>query len=171
MSATVKTKIQWKKDVLEKVVGRQEKALVAAGFQLESYIKRHFTGLSKSSIAANKAIKRMGGKVVHAASSPGQPPAVDTGRLRASISTNWTQSGMARGRVDSKALEEDGIGNPGGKNINPFSGGQFKVAVGTNVDYGPPLEFGTVNMAARPFMRPAYDFNRNKITKMMARNK
>ncbi|MNW51937.1 hypothetical protein D3C74_294360 [compost metagenome] len=29
------------------------------------------------------------------------------------------------------------------------------VDIGTNVDYGPPVEFGTRFMAAQPFMRPA----------------
>jgi HK97 gp10 family phage protein len=52
--------------------------------------------------------------------------AVDTGRLRASIT--WRLGKDARGLV--------GI-------------------VGTNVEYAPFLEFGTRYMAAQPFLRPA----------------
>lgn len=63
------------------------------------------------------------GNVTHRASAPGDPPAVDTGRLRQSL-------GVQR------------IGN-----------GHYRV--GTNVEYAPLLEFGTRQMAARPFMRPA----------------
>jgi HK97 gp10 family phage protein len=62
----------------------------------------------------------------HRASAPGEPPAVDTGRLRNSID-------YALGTESTGAY----------------------VDVGTNVDYAPPLEHGTSRMAARPFMRPA----------------
>lgn len=63
--------------------------------------------------------------VTHVASAPGQPPAVDTGRLRSS----YTYA------VGSEA-------------------GQDFVAIGTSVDYAPPLEMGTRRMAPRPHLRP-----------------
>jgi hypothetical protein len=66
--------------------------------------------------------------VAHRASSPGEPPAVDTGRLRSSY--GWRVAG--------------GLG------------GWF-VEVGTNVRYAPMLEFGTSRMAARPHLRPAIE--------------
>lgn len=52
---------------------------------------------------------------------------VDTGRLRSSITYEKTilQSGLAR------------------------------IFVGTNVEYAPHVEFGTVKMPAQPFLRPA----------------
>ena len=37
--------------------------------------------------------------------------------------------------------------------------------VGTNVDYAPHLEYGTVNMAAQSFLRPALDRNKAQIEK------
>lgn len=51
---------------------------------------------------------------------------VDTGRLRASVTNELGRDG--RGLV---------------------------VRVGTNVHYAPHLEYGTVRMRARPFLRPA----------------
>ena len=65
------------------------------------------------------------GTVTHVASAPGQPPAVDTGRLRSSIRT---------------------------LKPNP---GPLTRSVGTNVEYAPHLEHGTRTMAARPFLGPA----------------
>jgi HK97 gp10 family phage protein len=67
-------------------------------------------------------------------SSPGEAPAVDTGRLRASITH--------RVEMDS---------------------GEAVAYVGTNVKYAPYLEFGTSRMAARPFMVPAIERNREWI--------
>jgi phage gpG-like protein len=64
--------------------------------------------------------------VTHQASAPGQPPAVDTGRLRASIV--WEL----------------------GKN----STGLY-AEVGTNVAYALGLEVGTARVQPRPFLRPS----------------
>jgi len=85
-------------------------------------------------------------------SAPGEPPHVQTGRLRASISSNWSGSGRQTGRVGSKA-DAPGVGNPGGK--YPMIAG----VVGTNVDYGADLEQGNRgrNLSPRPYLRPALD--------------
>ena len=37
--------------------------------------------------------------------------------------------------------------------------------MGTNVNYGRFLEFGTVKMAPRPWLRPSLDMNRDTIVK------
>lgn len=58
--------------------------------------------------------------------------AVDTGRLRSSITYE--------------------IGE---------SGGELAARVGTNVEYAPYVEFGTRRMRAQPFLRPAIDSVRN----------
>jgi len=60
---------------------------------------------------------------------------VDTGRLRASISQNWTDSGKSRGDVDTKAQAGDGVGQPGQRKDS------FTAVIGTNVEYGPAVEF------------------------------
>lgn len=65
------------------------------------------------------------GSVVHQASAPGQPPAVDTGALRASV------------MVDKVTAEE--------------------AVIAPHMEYAEHLEFGTVNMEPRPFLRPALD--------------
>jgi HK97 gp10 family phage protein len=70
----------------------------------------------------------------HRASAPGQPPAVDTGRLRSSYAFQ---------------VGRDGRG--------PY------VDVGTNVEYAKYLEFGTSLMAARPHLRPAIELLRVRI--------
>lgn len=67
----------------------------------------------------------------HRASAPGNPPAPDTGRLRASISREVGKVGTV-----------------------------LVARVGTDVAYGRYLELGTSRMAARPFLRPALDAGR-----------
>lgn len=159
MSSVLKfSKVQWKANVINNILDEKEKALLAAGFQLEAYIKKSFTSVK-------------GGGKIHIPSSPGQPPAVDTGRLKASVSTNWTDSGMTKGKVDKQAGPEDGIGSPGGKKNRFFMPSKFKVVVGTNVEYAPPLEFGAPSrhLLPRPFIRPAYDWLKPKLEKMLKR--
>jgi HK97 gp10 family phage protein len=73
-------------------------------------------------------------------SAPGEPPAVDTGRLRASITH----------RVEGGGYEEKTVG-----------------VVGTNVEYGKHLEFGTVHMAARPWLTPALERHRKEIVDLI----
>jgi len=73
-------------------------------------------------------------------SAPGQPPAVDTGRLRASITH----------RIEGGGYEERTIGY-----------------VGTNVEYAPYLEFGTSKMAARPWLTPALEKHREDIKRLI----
>lgn len=85
---------------------------------------------------------------------------VDTGRCRASISVNWSNSGMEYGEVggDVKpskrtgkfiALKaEDGVDDP-----SYLEG--FNVAVGTNVEYAQDLE------DTQPYLWPAFAIHRN----------
>lgn len=42
-----------------------------------------------------------------------------------------------------------------------------QVFVGTAVEYGPYIEFGTVNMDAQPFLRPALDMARGKVPQIV----
>ena len=75
---------------------------------------------------------------------------VDTGRLRASISTNWNDSGLTHGAVESPAKPVDGVSQP-----KKESGEMAVVRVGTNVEYAIYQEMGTRKMAAQPFLIPA----------------
>jgi len=83
---------------------------------------------------------------------------VDTNRLRASISSNWTDSGMARGRVQGKvearpgkkpSTPADGIGNPDALGLKGITG-----VVGTNVEYAEAVENLT------PFLWGAFQTNK-----------
>lgn len=80
---------------------------------------------------------------------------VDTGRLRGSISVNWTGSGKDRGRVTGAAVADDGIGSP--ERIMPG----FCSAVGTNVEYAEPVEDRS------PYLWPAFAMNKEKYMAMM----
>jgi len=103
-----------RKYVKDKMLAGMERASA----WLEGTVKRSFK------LGTGRKYRR--GRKYHIASAPGQPPAVDTGRLRASITHEVC------------------------KESNQIIG-----LVGTNVEYAPHLEFGTNKMAARPFLRPA----------------
>ena len=66
-----------------------------------------------------------------------------TGRLRASTTTNWSHSGIARKATKPPAKPNDGVGQPSGKG--------FQVAVGTNVIYSEPVHKRV------PYLRAAYN--------------
>ena len=99
---------------------------------------------------------------------------VDTGRLRASISVNWTDSGMARGKTSGgynyKAIgktgnypdpENDGVGGPemGGYTWH----GGFFACVGTNVVYAEAVE-----NRATPYLTPAWVMHYGQLMKKIA---
>lgn len=101
---------------------------------------------------------------------------VDTGRLRASISVNWTKSGMQRAATEGwagktgaavkrqitnvyQAQMEDV--NSGADGIGEPTGSEFTVVIGTNVRYAPFIEFGTSLMGNTPFLRAAFEKFRN----------
>jgi len=143
-----------------KLLDKAQKRLVAVGFALERDIKESMTtGTGRISIKSSKGNK----STIHIASAPGQPPAVDTGRLRASISTNWSDSGMSRGRVGGQADSGEGVGSP------EKMDGKFMVVIGTNVKYAPWLCWGTRRMGARPFVRPAWDRMKSRIANMLTK--
>lgn len=70
--------------------------------------------------------------------------AVDTGRLAASITTQSRDNGTVptgKGAVMTDVIDSPGVWN--------------QAYVGTPVEYGPWLEFGTNRSAAQAFLRPA----------------
>jgi HK97 gp10 family phage protein len=75
----------------------------------------------------------------HRASIPGMPPAVDTGRLRASITH------------EVESVTGDIIGR-----------------VGTNVKYSKWLEHGTSRMEPRPFLFPALEVSKSRIKDLLS---
>lgn len=75
----------------------------------------------------------------HVASLPGDAPNADTHRLDGNIET-----------------------------LRGTESGSIKYIVSSNAPYSQPLEFGSSKMAARPFMRPALEKNRERIGKRLA---
>ena len=144
----------------DKLVSKMEKlqvqALKACGALLEREIK-----LSMKPGTGNEYVR--GGKI-HRASAPGQPPAVDTGRLRASITYNWSGSGRGRAPIQNPSKEtksNDGVGEPAA------SRHEVVVVVGTNVKYGRDLELGTTKIKPRPYLRPALENNRARLERII----
>lgn len=107
------------RQLLDSPDGPTGRYLHAAGLAVQSAAKR-----LASTPGRGRTYTR--GNVTHVASAPGDPPAVDTGRLRASISSE-----LAR---DAQGLH---------------------ARVGSRYDVALFLELGTRRMAARPFLRPA----------------
>ena len=81
--------------------------------------------------------------------------AVDTGRLMGSLSVAWISG---KSSVNSPATASDAVSKPNEKNT---------VFVGTNVFYGPFVEFGTSKMKPRPYLRPAFNSSRETIKEII----
>ena len=92
--------------------------------------------------------------------TPPSPHYKRTGRLLSSISTNWSGSGLVRGKTGPKAKSEDGIGQPSGAP-------GLVVVVGTNLEYAPYLEHGTSKMSERPYLYPAFFSKEGEVEKQI----
>lgn len=73
---------------------------------------------------------------------------------------NLRRSEHVGGRlVDSKKANPNVFTDTTGTDVggNEHSRTRAKVLVGTNVEYAKPVEYGTGRMPARPYLRPAFD--------------
>ena len=87
----------------------------------------------------------------------GGAPNIITGRLKSSITSNWTdRKGSGRQSLGG----DPPVSNPGG------SWPVMKGVVGTNVFYGENLEKGIHGSPLKPFLRPALERNRNRINRL-----
>ena len=118
---------------------KMTRGVVAATLHLQGAIKRKL-----SRRGTGRTYRRR--KVLHTASQPGQPPALDTGRLRNSIAV-----------TDPK-----------------WDGWSVIAEVGTNVEYARILEYGgrtgrngATRIAARPYMRPTLEEETPRIEKVL----
>ncbi len=86
--------------------------------------------------------------------------AIDTGRLKGSITyATKTAKSSPRPGPNYTPDERDGVTHDGSDN---------SVVIGTNVEYAPYVEYGTVHMAAQPFLRRAIEITRNDIEEVFA---
>lgn len=83
---------------------------------------------------------------------------VDTGRLAGSITTAAQDK---QTRPQSPATGADAIQVPREEG---------EVYVGTAVEYGPHVEFGTIHMDAQPFLRPALELALGHVLTIVQRN-
>lgn len=81
-----------------------------------------------------------GTRRIYTASAPGEPPASATGELRQSV---------------KKGIEGQGAAVVG--------------FVGTDMPYGPMLEFGTYQMAPRPWLRKSFEAIEARVVAIFAR--
>jgi hypothetical protein len=87
-----------------------------------------------------RVYKVPGTNTYYTASSPGEAPASATGQLRQSIRTE--------------------IEGEGEKTVG---------MVGTDMEKGPMLEYGTKNMAARPWLRRSFEESEGKVKEIFSR--
>jgi HK97 gp10 family phage protein len=103
-----------------------------------SYGEKVYTNVGKAVLKGCLTVERAAKESIvgpsNEVSEPGEPPKIKTGRLRASIT--------------HRIIYEDA---------------QVVGEVGTNVEYGIYLEYGTSKMAPRPFLGPALDENAEEI--------
>lgn len=86
-------------------------------------------------------------KGLHRASAPGQPPAVNTNRLRASWSVN-SAGKLGLTRISALASEEGFI-------LTRVRSNSLGFEFGSNVAYAKHLEFGTSRVRRRPYLKPS----------------
>lgn len=120
-----------------------EAAMNEAANIVSAYAKTHMT-----KIGSGKPVKR--GDKTHRPAASGEPPAIDTGILRASLVAV----------VDKVPF---GVVGRVGPDISFL---KSKTEPNTDVEYGLYLELGTRKMAARPFLRPALNANIGKIQRI-----
>jgi len=78
------------------------------------------------------------------------------GRLRASLTTNWSGSPMNRATIKSPCTAPENPSKPDDSAGRPDGPKDLVYIVGTNVVYGPAVEHGTSKMPGRPYLYPAY---------------
>jgi len=158
-----------------------EEALWEAGSMLEGQLKRKLSqpgtgrnyllskGVGQRGLYKGAPTDRRSRYKFHTASVPGEPPAPDTGRLRASITHNTSYRSGAPS--DGKHL--------------PWPGGtldEVKGYVGTNVEYGYYLEIGAMiwpygnmkigkrRLLPRPWFLNTISENSTKVVKLMEKS-
>jgi hypothetical protein len=101
---------------------------------------RNITLETLSGTRTGREYKVPGTQVTYTASAPGEPPAVATGELRQSVST---------------AVEGQG------RDVIGY--------VGSDSKHAAPMEYGTKNIAPRPWLRPSFEKALDKVKEILSR--
>ena len=112
-------------------------AMKRAVLIVERDVKMNFT--KQGTYRKYRRRKKKGKDEFHFSSRPGEPPAIDTGDLRASIGNEV---------IKSSSFVDGLVGDT------------------ENLKYAPMLELGTRNMQPRPYLRPSLKRMRKQINKI-----
>lgn len=115
---------------------------IASGSLIRTTLSRPGGGRVYRIGVGRKGGRNLRARGFHQASAPGQPPAVNTNRLRASWSVGQV-NGL--GSVTSEAGNTTSIYRDGSRIV---------LTIGSSVYYAPFLEYGTRRMRARPYLKP-----------------
>jgi len=153
------------KEVFDKATEANIRAMGTAAGIVELDVKQNFTlkgtgrasvrqrgakiRIAKTTSATDRRFKKRE-DLMHRASLPGQPPAIDMGVLRSSIMSS----------VEVGVLGVIGKVGPDIEHIAE------KASFGTDVNYGFYLERGTKHIAKRPFLVPALARKRKEINRI-----
>lgn len=88
----------------------------------------------------------------HRASAPGQPPAVNTGRLRQSWAIGMVNASQKFGIGKTKQTTQDLAVLT--TDVTPD---RISFTYGSNLKYARALEFGTRRVRSRPYVRPVFN--------------
>lgn len=116
-------------------------ALVGMGRLVRGSLSRPGLGRIYRVAKGRKTGKTLRARGYHRASAPGQPPAVNTNRLRAS----WSVGNIAQGNYSTG----DGFA------FKYREGKTVVLQYGSNVPYARLLEYGTRRMKPRPYLKPS----------------
>lgn len=103
-------------------------------------------------------IKAVEGSVDAISGKYGIPKAVDTGRLRASISFITPTDSGGSGETNTNSKAGDKLTGTAEKN---------SVVVGSNVEYAEPVHNGTSRMEGRPFLRVGIEQTKGEMEKQV----
>jgi hypothetical protein len=126
----------------EALVEGSNATLIAASRLLRKTLSQKGTGRIYRIGKGRRKGRNLRAKGFHQASAPGQPPAVNTNRLRQS----WAVSPVTGG---GRSQNAEGA-------FAQVSQGERRVVLqfGSSLFYAPLLEYGTARMKARPYLAP-----------------
>ena len=138
---------------------------LAAQKHIRAYLSKPGTGRVYRVSQGRASGRNLRARGFHRASAAGQPPAVNTGRLRQS----WAIGSLTK-RVEIDASKTFGQGKTKtGQDLATISyeytRDRMSFVYGSNLKYARALEYGTRRMRARPYVRPVLNaLNKRALT-------